>query len=281
MEYEIRGVQGSGLSSGEMAEAYFGRLGKSFVAMEHMTKANFLDTLSFISKRENQIAIKNTDYLIVRQSERALAEFKKQIVERLKERRVVQHVPADMSGARLEMNTWRVVKTDGDQVTLRQRTFGPKDIDPETGARKRTTKETKERASKLVGLKEGKLSALKGALVIGENYGVALQPEPTMIAFHQVKKQLEALRMKNGGKPVAVLRNGMLIRVATGDFAGVWRVRSCKNKAAKGLVFNLTHADRCQSEVPRVAWCKDDVRVNTLLKSGMTIIDSDFCGVAS
>ena len=79
MEYEIRGVQGSGLSSGEMAEAYFGRLGKSFVAMEHMTKANFLDTLSFISKRENQIAIKNTDYLIVRQSERALAEFKKHV----------------------------------------------------------------------------------------------------------------------------------------------------------------------------------------------------------
>jgi hypothetical protein len=209
------------------------------------------------------------------------AEFKKQIVERLKERRVVQHVPADMSGARLEMNTWRVVKTDGDQVTLRQRTYGPKDIDPETGARKRTTKEAKERASKLVGLKEGKLSALKGALVIGENYGVALQPEPTMIAFHQVKKQLEELRMKNGGKPVTVLRNGMLIRVAGGDFAGVWRVRSCKNKAAKGLVFNLTHADRCQSAVPGVLWCKDDVRVNTLLKSGMMILDSDYCGVAS
>ena len=86
------------------------------------------------------------------------AEFKKQIAERLKERRVVQHVPSDMSGARLEMNTWRVVKTEGDQATLRQRTFGPKDIDPETGARKRTTKEAKERASKLVGLKEGKLS---------------------------------------------------------------------------------------------------------------------------
>lgn len=209
------------------------------------------------------------------------AEFKKQIVERLKERRVVQHVPADMSGARLEMNTWRVVKTDGGQVTLRQRTFGPKDIDPETGARKRTTKEAKERVGKLVGLKEGKLSALKGALVISENFGVALQPEPTMIAFHQVKKQLEALRMKNGGKPVTVLRNGMLIRVETGDFAGVWRIRSCKNKAAKGLVLNLTHPDRCPAVVSNVAWCKEDVRIRTLMKAGLVIPESGLCGITS
>jgi CRISPR-associated endonuclease Csn1 len=199
--------------------------------------------------------------------------FKKQIVEALKERRVVQHVPADMSGARLEMNTWRVLRQEGDQVHLRQRTFGPKDIDPETGARKRTTKEAKERASKLVGLKPGKLSALQGALVIGENYGVALEPEPTMIAFHQVKKQLEELRKKNGGKPPRVLRNGMLIRVSSGDFTGTWRVRSLKNLAAKGLVLNLTHADRCQSEVPRVAWSKVEVRVNSLIKGGLVLLN--------
>ena len=209
------------------------------------------------------------------------AEFKKQIVDRLKERRVVQHVPADMSGARLEMNTWRVVKTEGDQVTLKQRTFGPKDIDPETGARKRTTKEAKERASKLVGLKPGKLHTLKGALVIGENYGVALQPEPTMIAFHQVKKQLEELRAKNGGKPVTVLRNGMLIRVAEGDYAGVWRIRSCKDNAKMGLVVTMTYADRCLAAASGVKWCKDNVRLKTLLKSGMAIIESEYCGVAA
>jgi CRISPR-associated endonuclease Csn1 len=206
--------------------------------------------------------------------------FKKQIVEALKERRVVQHVPADMSGARLEMNTWRVLRQEGDQVHLRQRTFGPKDIDPETGARNRTTKEAKERATKLVGLKPGKLSSLKGALVIGENYGVALEPEPTMIAFHQVKKQLDELRMKNGGKPVTVLRNGMLILVPQGDFAGVWRIRSCKDKAAKGLVLNLTHADRCPSTATNAVWAKEDVRIRTLIKAGMTIAEADYCGIA-
>lgn len=208
------------------------------------------------------------------------ADFKKQIVERLKERRVVQHVPADMSGARLEMNTWRVVKTESDQVTLRQRTFTPKDIDPATGARKRTTKEAKERASKLVGLKEGKLSALKGALVIGENYGVALEPEPTMIAFHQVKKQLEELRAKNGGNPVMILRNGMIIQVATGDFAGTWRIRSCMNDARKGLLMDLTFPDSCPIRATDAKWSKRDVRVKSLLKGGLTIPESNYCGVA-
>lgn len=207
--------------------------------------------------------------------------FKAQITERLKERRVVQHVPADMSGARLEMNTWRVVRTEGDQVMLRQRTFGPKDIDLETGARKRTTKGAKERASKLVGLKPGKLSALQGALVISDNYGVALQPEPTMVAFHQVKKQLEELREKNGGKPVAVLRNGMLIRVDSGEFAGVWRIRSCKQDASKGVLVDLTFTDSVPPQASKVSWCKRDVRLRTLLKAGMMVLDSGYCGVKS
>lgn len=205
--------------------------------------------------------------------------FKNQIAERLKERRVVQHVPADMSGARLEQNTWGVLSVDGEQVTLKQRTFGPKDIDAETGARKRTTKVTMERASKLVGLKKGKLSDIKGALVISENYGVALEPEPTMIAFHQVKKRLEELRLKNGGQPVTVLRNGMLIRVPNGDFAGIWRVRSCKQNAIKGLLLDMTFADSVSSQASKVPWCKLEVRLRTLQKADMEICDPSLCGI--
>lgn len=205
--------------------------------------------------------------------------FKNQMAERLKERRVVQHVPADMSGARLEQNTWGVVSVDGEQVTLKQRTFGPKDIDTETGARKRITKVTKERASKLVGLRKGKLSNIKGALVISENYGVALEPEPTMIAFHQVKKRLEELRLKNGGQPVTVLRNGMLIRVPNGDFAGIWRVRSCKQNAIKGLLLDMTFADSVSSQASKVPWCKLEVRLRTLQKADMEICDPSLCGI--
>ena len=207
--------------------------------------------------------------------------FKQDIKKRLMERRVVQHVPADMSGARLELNTWGVVKTEGDQVTLRQRTFGPKDIHPETGARKRTTKEAKEKASKLVGMKPGKLSKVKGALVISENFGVALGPEPEIIPFLGVKAQLEALKARNGGKPTPVLRNGMIVRVASGDFAGIWRIRSCKNDASKGLLMDLTFPDRCPAAVAKVDWSKREVRVRTLLKGGITICDEGLCGIAS
>jgi hypothetical protein len=132
-----------------------------------------------------------------------------------------------------------------------------------------------------VGLKDGKLSALKGALVIGENYGVALEPEPTMIAFHQVKRQLEELRIKNGGKPVTVLRNGMLIRVVSGDFAGAWRVRSCKNDATKGLLVDLTFADSVQPQAAKVNWCRRDVRLRSIIKAGMTILNSSYCGVGT
>jgi hypothetical protein len=152
-------------------------------------------------------------------------------------------------------------------------------LDADTGARKRTTKVTKERAGKLVGLKQGKLSDIKGALVISENYGVALEPEPTMIAFHQVKKRLEELRMKNGGQPVTVLRNGMLIRVPEGDYAGIWRVRSCKQDAVKGILLDLTVADSVPPPASKVPWCKREVRLRTLQKAGMTICGQNLCGL--
>lgn len=198
-------------------------------------------------------------------------DFKRQIIERLKERRVVQHVPADMSGARLEMNTWRVVKNDGDLVTLRQRTFAPKDVDPLTGARKRIQKEAKERAGKIVGLREGKLSALKGALVIGENYGVALDPEIKVIAFHQVKQQLESLRVRHGGRPVRVIRNGMVIKVASGTRQGTWRVISVKNTEAYGVALNLATPDG-------VKLARGNAPVISLIENGLEILSRDYCG---
>ncbi len=200
--------------------------------------------------------------------------IKEQISKRLEERRVVQHVPADMSGARLEMNTWGVVKTEGDQVTLRQRTFGPNDIDAETGARKRKTKVTTEKASKLVGMKDGKLSAIQGALVIGENYGVALEPEPSVIAFHDVKAQLDDLKRKNSGKPVMVLRKGLLIRVASGSRAGLWRIISVKNTVAYGIAVDLALPDGTKL-------AKGNAPVVSLQQNGLEILAPSFCGSSS
>ncbi len=50
-------------------------------------------------------------------------------------------------------------------------------------------------------------------MTIGENYGLSLDPTPTVILFHDVHNQLMELRKANGGKRVRVLRNGMLIHV--------------------------------------------------------------------
>lgn len=211
--------------------------------------------------------------------------FKKQIVEALKERRVVQHVPADMSGARLEMNTWRVVSVDGDQVQLRQRTFGPKDIDPETGARKRTTKPAKERASKLVGLKPGKLADLKGALVIGENYGVAIlnaanvvneEDRFRIIPFHQVKSQMEELKKLNKGHAPRVLRGGQLIHVKSGGYAGTWRIFSVKNNTSgMALDMGLPDVTRLKNGTPGH---KINVLLKSLVKAGITPLNHDLIG---
>lgn len=211
--------------------------------------------------------------------------FKKQIVDALKERRVVQHVPADMSGARLEMNTWRVLRQEGDQVHLRQRTFGPKDIDPETGARKRTTKEAKERASKLVGLKPGKLSALQGALVIGENYGVAILNAAAItnederfriIPFHQVKLQMEELKKLNNGHAPLVLRGGQLIHVKSGGYAGTWRIFSVKNNTSgMALDIGLPDVTRLKNGTPGH---KINVLLKSLVKAGITPLNHDLIG---
>lgn len=217
-----------------------------------------------------------------------LPEFKKQIVERLKERRVVQHVPADMSGARLEMNTWRVVKTDGDQVTLRQRTFAPKDIDPVTGARKRTPKVAKERTSKLVGLKEGKLSALKGALVIGENYGVAIlnaaivtndDQRYRIIPFHQVKAQMEELTKINKGRSPLVLRGGQLIKIKSGNYIGTWRIFSVKNNSS-AMSLDIGWPDVTKLESKKEGH-KINVRLKSLLAGGLELLNTSLLGADS
>eukprot|EP00903_Cladosiphon_okamuranus_P004033 g4031.t1 len=134
----------------------------------------------------------------------------------LAESRVMQHIPADRSGAKAELTTWGVVSTTGDgenaRVTLRQNSTTVVD-----GLRRYTGKTREERAGKLLGPNpkngKGKLAAVRGALIIGENYGIALDPEPTVIPFHDVTARIAKLRESNGSKAIRLLRNGMLIRV--------------------------------------------------------------------
>lgn len=210
--------------------------------------------------------------------------YKKTLGDRLAERRVVKHVPADMRGARLELNSWRVVGVANGRVTLRQRSFDPKNNDPETGARRRSWKREDVSARGIVGLEPGKLSRASAALVISENYGVAVLDSTAggederyrVIPFHHVKKQLVELTTLNNGVRPLVIRNGDTIVVQNGTFAGRWRVFSVKN-AKVGVMLDLGQPDTIKP-LNKTDGHKINVKLASLLAGGLAVARRDLTG---
>jgi len=137
-------------------------------------------------------------------------EWKKQIIDRLAECRVVQHVPKKMGGlVGLEENTrgikaikvshptlatdkknkkskWNIIwncksgeplptLNNSDDAIVELQQYGPRDPKNQD---KRERKETEEKAAKLLGLRpkggNGKLHVIKGVRVINANFGLAL-----------------------------------------------------------------------------------------------------------
>lgn len=213
--------------------------------------------------------------------------LKEQLSRSLAQCRVMQHLPADRSGAKAELTTWGVVEINGTgddaRIKLRQ-----KSSIVENGVRKRIIKSGEERAGKLLGLSPkkgtGKLKSIKGVMVIGENYGLALDPEPTVIPFHDVSERLASLRESNGGKPIRVLRNGMLIRLAKSparsqqDYSGVWKITSIKNNKGKFLLDII----RPGYITPQngVEWSGMNKTLGPLLECGLEILPRDYSGYA-
>jgi HNH endonuclease/RuvC endonuclease subdomain 3 len=194
--------------------------------------------------------------------------LKQQIAARLAEHRVVQHVPAEMSGLLVEQNPWRVLEVADGQATITQRMrqadgTRPKKIDTQ-------------KVGKLLGLApdgdSAKLKANKSVLVIAGNFGVALDPEPQIIPFHKVWHRLQAIREANKGKPPRVLRNGMLIGLSAGpeDRRGLWRICSVKN-SKRGVTLDLARPDQCGA-----SW--REVAVKRLQQDGAALIQSLLCG---
>jgi len=200
--------------------------------------------------------------------------LKEQIRQRLAERRVVQHVPARMDGLRAEQNAWRVVSVAGDTATLRQR------VRAADGSR--PPKETQEKVVKLLGVAPsgapGKLKTNKAALVVPDNFGVALTtPNPVVVPFHKVWPRLAELRLASGGRMPRVLRNGQLIRVpGTGRFSGVWRVFSAKNNAG-GIALDIGLPDAVKLK-NKTEGHKINVRLASLLKEGMEVLRTPLTG---
>ena len=193
-------------------------------------------------------------------------QLKEQIGNRLAERRVVQHLPARMDGLRVEENTWRVLGIENGEATLRQR------IREQNGNLPPFKPPKKEKIGKLLGPQgNGKLAALKGALVIPDNFGIALDPQPKIIPFHKVWPRLNEIKENNEGKWPRVLRNGMLIRVRKGRYTGVWRVISTKNNA-NGINISIGAPDAMKPD-----------KGNVLLRSvfpEMEILDCKLTGIA-
>jgi CRISPR-associated endonuclease Csn1 len=195
-----------------------------------------------------------------------------QIRARLAERRVVQHVPADMSGLRLEENTRRVLESADGRVRLRQR--APRDNE----GKRPPAKITHEPLAKAFGLTGGKLAALKGVRVVTDNFGVAilddasLPPEERFIVVphRQVWRSLAELKRRNGGKAPWLLRNGQVISIRSGKRPGRWRVGSIKNNAS-GLALDLAPIDATKPD-----WI--NVLLKSLLRDQAAPAAVNFCG---
>ncbi len=209
------------------------------------------------------------------------ADLKESLSRSLAECRVMQHIPADRSGVRAELTTWGIVSIEGEgesaRVKLRQRATTVED-----GRRKIDTKSSEERAGKLLGTDptqgSGKLKAINGAVVIRDNYGLALDPEPTVIPFYKVQQRLDKLFEANNRKPVRLLRNGMLIRIQGDRFAGVWMIRSIKDDATKGPLLDLTTSQMIRSQGTGKVWSKRDVRIRSAIKAGLEILPHRYTG---
>ena len=162
----------------------------------------------------------------------------KRVTAVLAERRVAFHLPKKKHGLKVTQNTYGIcdyeVETEGQyegKVALH-----------------RDGKPTWEKPQKLHGYtpKEevGKLSKLKGALVVEENYGVALLEPKTegkltrndakVIPFARVWQQLGELKALNRGIMPTVLRKGSLIEVEKGPNKGRWRIFQIKDQTIAG-----------------------------------------------
>lgn len=202
-----------------------------------------------------------------------------QLRTRLTERRVVQHIPADMNGLAVEENTRGLERIDKNGIVhLKQSTR-----DLKTG--KIITKRTTESPTKLIGLNHGKLAAQKGVRVIASNFGVAVLDAPPLkddgtpgeeedrfiiIPYNGVKKRIDEIRSLNNGKPPLILRNGMRISIENGGYQGVWVIFSVKNNSSN-MALDIGWPDVVKLK-NKTQGHKINVALKTLIKNGLTII---------
>ena len=197
------------------------------------------------------------------------------IRDALAEQRVVVHQPQEKAGLKVQQNTWGVERVEGDTVSIRQRAR-----DEKTGAI--TVKREQVPIGKAFGMRPtkmvGKLKTIKGVLLPESNYGIALTKEPVVIRHQRVWGTIAMIKDMNGGQLPPILRRGDIIRVASGAYAGIWRVTSIKDNG-KGIALTIVKPSAIKY-VSGVPYAKDNVPLKTLMKNGLEVVKSRYTGVA-
>ena len=228
----------------------------------------------------------------------------------LAQARVMQHLPADRSGAKTELTTWSIVCQDKDYTIILQRpnrtTFNTiktenaikwEDLEFKKDAQKLLAnygqhlserqirlvkrgllKLARERTTKLLGphptTAKSKLQPhgkSRGAQVIEENFAIALDPSPCLIPFHNVSTTLQTLKSANSNKSVRLIRNGTRIRVKKGTWSGTWRVTSVKNSDAYGISVDL-------APLHGIKLAKGNAKIPNMLRDGLEILPQRYTG---
>lgn len=203
-------------------------------------------------------------------------EVNKRIRACLAERRVVQHVPADMSGLRTKQNTRGFTLEPDGKVRLRS------GRDEEGNLQKAEVIP----ARKAFGLTGGKLLVQKGVRVISDNFGVAAivtketgaQPIFEVIRWHRVWAQLRELRAIHGANRIMLIRQGSRLDISKGIYQGRWVVRGVTEDAKHGLQLDITKPDFVPARVSGSPDCKRNVSLRTLLKDGAQVTTSGLAG---
>lgn len=207
-------------------------------------------------------------------------DLKQQIRAQLAEKRVVQHIPADMSGLKVEENTRGVVKvrgivkTEDGRVPLRQ--FKR---DEKTG--KLSANKTTEAIEKVIGLRpskggKGKLREVSGVRIISDNFGVAFldcnldaATRFVVVPHHKVWHRIEELRSKNHGKRPLIIRKGDIIEFQKDESLVRFRIFGAGQRA-RGLYFDAAPLDALERAV--------ELYPSTLLRKQFRLVRTSLTG---
>jgi hypothetical protein len=235
---------------------------------------------------------------------------KEKLARSLAQCRVAQHIPADRSGTKAEQTTWSILGYDGKYAIVLQR-INRSLLKIDDGAQRREwetnpmTKEAKKLLEKHGDLMVARQRALvsrgilkltrepltrllgpnpidgpsklqphgkgRGAIVIEQNYAIALDPEPLLVPFHKVNQTLISLKKLNDGVLPRMLRIGCLVNVPSGTWKGVWRITSVKNSEAYGISVDLAAPHSLKLG-------KGNAKVPDMIRDGLEILPPRYTG---